>query len=342
MLPDAVAEDPQRLSRFQREATLLAALNHPHIASIYGLEEADAKPFLVLELAPGEDLSQLIRRGPIPIEDAVEIARQIAEALEEAHEKGIVHRDLKPGNVKILPDGGVKVLDFGLAKAFGRDESSGDSDDASQSPTMSRQPTEAGVILGTAAYMSPEQARGKPVDKRTDIWALGCVLFEALAGRNAFAGETTSDTISAILRAEPDWSLLPSATPVGIRALLERCLRKERKRRLRDAGDVRIALEEAAIEPLEPTSAQGRDHRRPGSLVPWSVAALSAVLAAVAIWSSRGHSEIPPSVSHATIQVDQKLALSTGDVQSSRFHRTALISFTWPTREPTRPSTFER
>jgi len=312
VLPDAVAEDSQRLSRFQREATLLAALNHPHIASIYGVEEADGRPFLVLELAPGEDLSQLIRQGPIPIEDAVEIARQIAEALEEAHEKGIVHRDLKPGNVKISPDGGVKVLDFGLAKAFGGDETSDDSHDASQSPTMSRQATEAGVILGTAAYMSPEQARGKPVDRGTDIWALGCVLFETLTGRSAFAGETTSDTIGAILRAEPDWSLLPSATPVGIRALLERCLRKDRKRRLRDAGDVRIALEEAATEPLEPTSAEARDRRRPGSLVPWSVAAVSAVLAAAAIWGSQGRSEIPPSVSHATITVDQKLALSTG------------------------------
>ena len=243
VLPEALTQDPERLARFRREATLLAALNHPHIASIYGLEEADGNPFLVLELIPGEDLSERIERGPIPLDEALEISRQIAEALEEAHEKGIVHRDLKPANIKLTEDGKVKVLDFGLAKAYAADET--ESTDVSQSPTMSARATAAGLLLGTAAYMSPEQARGKPVDKRADIWAFGVVLFEMLTGKRLFTGETVSDTLASILKEEPDWTLLPVDTSRKLSDLLHRCLRRDVRNRLHDIGDARIEIEEA-------------------------------------------------------------------------------------------------
>ena len=245
VLRETLKDDAPRLARFQREATLLAALNHPHIASIHGLEEADGKPFLVLELAPGEDLSKRIRRGPIPIDEALEIGRQIAEALEAAHEKGIVHRDLKPSNVKVTPEGQVMVLDFGLAKAYEEDTAEGTTSSDSQSPTMSAQATKAGLILGTAAYMSPEQARGKPVDKRADIWAFGVVLFEMLTGKRLYTGETVSDTLASILKEEADWTLLPADTPRKLSDLLHRCLRKDVRNRLRDLGDARIEIEEA-------------------------------------------------------------------------------------------------
>ena len=247
VLPDTLTQDPDRLARFQREATLLAALNHPHIASIYGLEEADGNPFLVLELIPGEDLSERIEHGPIPLDEALEIARQIAEALEEAHEHGIVHRDLKPANIKLTQDGKVKVLDFGLAKAYAADET--EATDVSQSPTMSAHATAAGLLLGTAAYMSPEQARGKPVDKRADIWAFGVVLFEMLTGKRLFAGETVSDTLASILKEEPDWTLLPADTPRKLSDLLHRCLRRDVRNRLHDIGDARIEIEETLGEP---------------------------------------------------------------------------------------------
>ena len=205
-----MARDPERLARFEREAQLLASLNHPNIAAIYGLEEADGTPFLVLELVPGEDLAERLKRGPLPVDEALDVARQVAEALEEAHERGVVHRDLKPGNVKLTPDGKVKVLDFGLAKAWSPDAASGSGPDLSQSPTLTHTGTAAGVILGTAAYMSPEQARGKSVDKRADIWSFGALLYELLAGRPLFAGETVSDMLAAVLTREPDWSALPA------------------------------------------------------------------------------------------------------------------------------------
>jgi len=242
ILPAEVAGDPERLARFQREAHVLASLNHPHVAAIHGLEEGAGAPFLVLELVEGEDLSERLKRGPIPPEETIEIARQIAEALEEAHEKGIVHRDLKPANVKVTPDGQVKVLDFGLAKAWAADPLSGSSGDLSQSPTLVHSGTQAGVILGTAAYMSPEQARGKTVDRRADIWAFGALVFEMLTGRTLFSGETVSDTLAAVLRQEIDWAPLPTATPPALRQLLERCLERDPKQRLRDVGEARIAL----------------------------------------------------------------------------------------------------
>jgi Tol biopolymer transport system component len=243
VLPSEVAQDEGRLARFQREAQLLASLNHPNIAAIHGLEEADGKPFLVLELVEGEDLRQRLVRGAIPVDDAIGIARQVAEGLEAAHESGIVHRDLKPANVKLTADGKVKVLDFGLAKAFAADAGSGRfSSDLSESPTLAHTGTAAGVIRGTAAYMSPEQARGKAVDKRADIWAFGVLLFEMLTGRTLFSSETVSDTLAAVLRQEVDWSRLPGETPAGIRGLLRRCLEREPKRRLRDIGEARIRL----------------------------------------------------------------------------------------------------
>ena len=248
VLPPEVARDPERLGRFKREAHLLAALNHPNIAAIYGLEEADGKPFLALELVEGEDLKQRLARGAIPVDEALEIAKQIAEALEEAHNKGIVHRDLKPANVKLTPEGRVKVLDFGLAKAWAGDVSgtSVGSSALSQSPTLAHTGTIAGVILGTAAYMSPEQARGKPVDKRSDVWSFGVLLWEMLTGRSLFAGETVTDVIAAVVTREPDLGALPAQTPRAVRLLLSRCLRKDPRTRLPDIGAARLELQEAS------------------------------------------------------------------------------------------------
>src|SRR5438034_6413469 len=218
ILPDEFSRDPDRVSRFEREAEVLASLNHPNIAAIYDLQEANGSRFLVLELVEGETLAERIKRGPIPVDESLGIAQQICEALEAAHEKGIIHRDLKPANVKITPDGKVKVLDFGLAKAFETETSKAN---LSQSPTLSMAATNAGVILGTAAYMSPEQAKGRPVDRRTDIFAFGCVLYEMLTGRAAFDGEDVTDILSRILQREPDWTLLPAGVPARIREILQ-------------------------------------------------------------------------------------------------------------------------
>src|SRR5437867_8009829 len=232
ILPRHFTADPERLARFEREARMLAALNHPNVGAIYGLEAAAGGiRALVLELVEGETVADRIQRGPVPVTDALTIARQIADALDAAHERGIVHRDLKPANVKITPDGVVKVLDFGLAKAAGGDATP----DLSQSPTLMVGVTRDGIILGTAAYMSPEQAKGRPVDKRADLWAFGAVLYELLTGRRAFTGEGVSDTLAHVLMTEPDWTALPATTPASIRRLLRRCLAKDRKRRLADA-----------------------------------------------------------------------------------------------------------
>ncbi len=241
ILPDAFAHEVDRLARFQREAKTLASLNHPNIAAIYGVEESGGITALVMELVEGKDLSRLIAHGAIPIDEAVPIAKQIAEALEAAHEQGIIHRDLKPANIKIRPDGTAKVLDFGLAKALTAETASASVDNT---PTLTAYATKMGMIIGTAAYMSPEQARGKPVDKRSDIWAFGCVLYEALTGRRVFAGETVTDIITAVVKNEPEWSALPSDTPAHIRTLLVRCLQKDPRRRLRDIGDARLELED--------------------------------------------------------------------------------------------------
>src|SRR5688572_11487128 len=248
VLPLSVANDPERLARFEREAKLLASLSHTNIAQIYGLEEtpvaAGSAPsrVLVMELAPGEDLTIRIKRGAIALEDALPLAIQITHALEAAHERAIVHRDLKPANIKVSDDGAIKVLDFGLAKAF----SSGDPESASamNSPTLTAQATAAGVILGTAAYMSPEQARGREADKRADVWAFGVVFFEMLTGTRLFQGETISDTLAAVLRQDIPWQELPAGTPAEVSRLLRRCLERDRKNRLHDISDARIVLEE--------------------------------------------------------------------------------------------------
>ncbi len=210
VLPDLFSGDAERLARFEREARLLASLNHPNIATIHGLEQAEGKRFLVMELVEGETLAQRLLKEPLPVEEALEVCRQVAEGIEAAHEKGVIHRDLKPANIKITPEGKVKILDFGLAKAFQEETAAAD---LSQSPTLTAAMTRAGVILGTAAYMSPEQAKGKPVDKRTDIWAFGCILCECLTGKPAFEGETISETLASVLKGEPNWDLLPVATP---------------------------------------------------------------------------------------------------------------------------------
>lgn len=271
VLPEAVAADPERLARFEREAKALAALNHPHIATIYGLTEPGGVRALVMELVPGETL-----RTPLPIETALGYAKQIAEALEAAHEKGITHRDLKPANIMITPDGDVKVLDFGLASVS---PAAGQSD-ATHSPTMTIAATQAGVLLGTAAYMSPEQAAGKPVDKRADIWSFGVVLWEMLAGGRLFHGETVSHTLADVLRAPIDFDGVPNQTPAAIRQLLRRCLERDAKRRLRDIGEARIAIEEALSRPEGAQQPPGAA-TRPRAILPWAVAAVLGLAAAV-------------------------------------------------------------
>ena len=280
VLPDAFARDAERMSRFQREAKVLASLNHPNIATIHGLEDSGKTHALVMELVEGPTLADRIRTGPIAIDEALRIAKQMCDALEYAHERGIVHRDLKPANVKVTNDDAVKVLDFGLAKALEGDAAS---IDIANSPTMSRMATQAGVLLGTAAYMSPEQAKGKAVDRRADIWAFGCVLYEMLTGKMAFQGETVTDTLAAVIRAEPDWSQLPAATPIRVRVLLQRCLQKDPKQRLRDIGDARISLEEVLSGPAEGAPSVSAAVPMWRRVLPWAVAALVLVaLAALA------------------------------------------------------------
>ena len=270
VLPEAFANDPGRMARFQREAEVLASLNHPNIAHLYGIEERA----LVMELVEGETLP-----CPLSVETALNYARQIAEALEYAHERGVVHRDLKPANIKITPEGVVKVLDFGLAKAIDDPVTSGD---PSQSPTLTLGATRVGMILGTAAYMSPEQASGYPADRRADIWSFGAVLYEMLSGKRAFAGESVSDTLATVLKLDPDWNALPGDTPAPIRKLVRRCLTKDRKQRLQASGEARIVIEEtlsgsAASQEVEAPAAGARRWLWPG------VAAALAVLAAVAL-----------------------------------------------------------
>ena len=284
VLPEAVAQDADRLARFTREAQTLAALNHPNIAQVHGLEESAGVRALVMELVDGVDLSDLLARGPLPLDEALAIARQIAEGLEAAHDQGIVHRDLKPANVKVRPDGTVKVLDFGLAKAVEAASASGMSSarGTAESPTLTRHVTQAGVVLGTAAYMAPEQARGKAVDRRTDIWAFGVVLFEMLTGRLLFPGETISDTVAAVLTSDPDWSALPPATPARVRHLLRRCLERDPRRRLQAIGEARLVLEDPGpvAEPVAPPTSRHR-------LVPIAAAALAAIVLFAAGWLLR-------------------------------------------------------
>jgi Tol biopolymer transport system component/predicted Ser/Thr protein kinase len=288
VLPDALARDAERLARFKHEAKVLASLNHPNIGQIYGVESQA----LVMELVDGETLGALLKPGPLPIETALDYARQIAEALEAAHEKGIVHRDLKPSNVMVTPEGLVKVLDFGLAKTV---EDSHGASDLSNSPTMTQSPTQAGVILGTAAYMSPEQARGGSVDKRSDIWTFGVVLYEMLTGKHAFAGQSVTDILAGILRAEPDWSALPAAIPPRIRELLRRCLERDRKKRLQAIAEARIAIDACASAPEPEQDARPVPARARVWL--WAVAALGmalAIIAAVGWWRASRSERLRP------------------------------------------------
>jgi Tol biopolymer transport system component len=271
VLPEAFAHDAERLSRFQREAKMLAALNHPNIATIYGLEQSGGTSYLVMELVPGETLQERVKReGPVAVEEALAIAKQIAEALEAAHEKQIIRRDLKPANVKLTPEGKVKVLDFGLAKAFAGDASS---EDIGNSPTLSQAATMQGVILGTAAYMSPEQARGRAVDKRTDIWAFGCVLYELLTGKPAFQGEDVTEILASVVKSEPDWTALPANISPSIRVLLQRCLRKDRRQRTPDAATIRIEIEDAIDAPKD----SGATQTAPASMSKLLLAVVAAV-----------------------------------------------------------------
>ncbi len=307
VLPERFASDPDRMARFTREAQTLAALNHPNIAHIHGLEESDGVRALIMELVGGEDLARRLVRGPIPLDEALPIAGQIAEALETAHDQGIIHRDLKPANIKVREDGTVKLLDFGLAKAF--QPMAGMGADVTASPTMTRPSmTEIGMILGTAAYMSPEQARGAVVDKRTDIWAFGCVLYEMLTGRRAYAGDDIAGDMGSSLTSGPDWNALPANTPAAVRRLLRRCLQKDRKRRLADIADARLEIDDAVASPREALPAGSR-------FTAWRLLLLGIVgglivgAATMALFRNRQSMQVPTSGAVARMVI----ALPPGD-----------------------------
>ena len=306
VLSPEFAGDAERLARFEREARLLASLNHPNVATLHGLESTGELSFLVMELVEGETLAEALARGPLPIEEALSLFRQIAAGLEAAHGKGVVHRDLKPANIMITPDGDVKILDFGLAKALAVEDDAGD--DISRSPTLTRG-TALGVIMGTAPYMSPEQARGRVVDKRTDIWAFGCCLYESLTGGRPFDGDTVTDILAAVVKNEPEWNRLPADTPPSVTRALRRCLEKDRRRRLRDIGDAGMDLEASVESDATPSSV------RKLIMITIGVAVVSALVSGVVVWSLSSSSEAPTSdngalVKCATVKLAAPLALS--------------------------------
>jgi len=306
VLPASFSSDHDRLQRFEREAQLLASLNHPNIAAIYGVEEASGATALVLELVEGPTLDERIKQGRLPADEAVATARQIAEALEYAHERGVVHRDLKPANVKLSPDGRVKVLDFGLAKAMASDVAT--RSDSAISPTVTSLGTIAGVVLGTAAYMAPEQARGANVDRRADIWSFGAVLWEMLTGKRAFEGDTVSDTLASVLRAPIEWDELPPATPPAVVRLLKRCLERDAKKRLRDIGEARIVLESGEMEQVPPPVPV---LARPKRSIAWPMALVVVALAAVAIVVASRKQPTERPVTRFQIAADPRLASMT-------------------------------
>ena len=296
ILPQQFASDAQRMGRFQREAEVLASLDHPNIGQIYGIEDAGETKALVLQLIEGPTLGERIAQGPIPVEDALKIALQMAEGLEAAHEKGVIHRDLKPANIKITPEGQVKILDFGLAKAL-EGETPPDTN-LSQSPTLTAAATQAGVILGTAAYMSPEQARGETTDKKTDVWAFGCVLFEMLTRQATFGGKTVSDVLAGVLRIDPEWKSLPPNLHPQIRLLLERSLEKESKDRYHDIADARLDIQKALADPggvlVQPIGEVVQ--AAPQSKLPWvALAVIVGIVAGVTGWNLKP--ELPSAVS---------------------------------------------
>ena len=313
ILPEQFASDSQRMARFQREAEVLASLDHPNIGQIFGIEEAGQTKALVLQLIEGPTLAERIAQGPIPVEDALKIALQITEGLEAAHGKGVIHRDLKPANIKITPEGQVKILDFGLAKLF---EEESPITDISQSPTLTAAATRAGVILGTAAYMSPEQASGAATDKRVDIWSFGVVLFEMLTGRQMFTGKTVSHILADVLRAEPDWNNLPAGLHPRLRMLLERCLEKEAKDRLSGISDARVDIQKALADPsgvlVQPTGDVVQAPRR--RILPWVLAVVLSAVVGVAVWSVM--SPAPPRLARFAISEAPNVSFITRSAPS--------------------------
>jgi Tol biopolymer transport system component len=337
-LPAHLSADPDRLARFQREAKVLASLNHPGIGAIYGLEEAGGHQYLVLEYIEGETLADRLVSGAIPVDEALSIAKQVAEALEVAHEKGVIHRDLKPANVMVTPDGVVKVLDFGLARTAEGAPSSTSSPAAPDSPTLQvRSPTIPGAIMGTAGYMSPEQARGKPVDRRSDIFSFGCVLYEMVTGVGPFPGETVTDSLGAILHREPDWALLPPKTPVRVRELLRSCLAKDRRNRLHDIGDARLEIERAISGQEWSATAASRGVTRRTRSLAMGAACVIALLAGGVGWSlasrlTRPPPASPPQTFHVSTTVQSKPAFRTlvGISPDAKF----LVYTAWPDLGP--------
>ena len=329
ILPEAFAGDPERLARFEREAKVLASLNHPNIAAIYGLEKSGDQRALVLELVEGPTLAERIGQGALALEEALPIAAQIAEALEAAHEQGVVHRALKPVNIKVTPEGVVKVLDFELAKAVSEGQGSGIGDqNGSDSPTMTAG-TRMGVLTGTAAYMSPEQARGQAVDRRADIWAFGCVLYEMLTGRAAFAGDEIADVLAAVVRDEPDWSRLPGTVGPRVRDVPERCLEKDARRRWHHVADVRIEFERASRDPAsftDDTRGTGRRNTRERLFRGLAVFAAGAILAGVVAWNLKPASRGEPRPIRFSIADAIPLQWQTGLRRSRR----------WPSRRTAR------
>jgi serine/threonine-protein kinase len=307
VLPEAFARDTERMARFQREAKVLASLDHPNIATIYGLEDSDGTRALVMQLVKGPTLADRIKAGPIPVDEALPIARQICDALEYAHERGIIHRDLKPANVKVSADDAVKILDFGLAKAMEEDAASLASLDISTAPALNRLATTQGILLGTAAYMSPEQAKGKRIDRRADIWAFGCVLYEMLTGKQAFAGETVTDTLASVIKDEPDLTNLPAATPMRVRVLLHRCLQKDAKQRLRDIGDARISLDEVLSGAPEGTPGLAVPVPAWRRVLPLAAGLLVAAITGIAVWNLKPSA--PPAGSQAITRFAVSLPL---------------------------------
>ncbi len=316
LLPEVFASDPERMARFSREAQVLASLNHPNIAAIHGLEDADGRRALVMELVDGETLAERLKHGPLPLEQALAVARQVAEALEEAHERGIIHRDLKPANVKVTTGGIVKLLDFGLAKALEGEPGAVTAHDLSQSPTLAGIGTQVGMILGTAVYMSPEQARGHKADRRSDIWSFGAVLYELLTGKQAFAGETVSDVLASVLKADPEWSALPQELPAAAGQLVRRCLVRDPKQRLQSIGDARIALAESLAQPGGPGATMKLAAPAPAAkhlrLLPWALfaATLAALVALLSLRGASAREEPPLRLSVAV--TDRALDLAIG------------------------------